>query len=559
MQRRTKWIAALVVALVLAAGAIFLARVDTVREVLDIAAEGGEMQLTEPMRPIRGTTRVLLIALDGVGGDKLREVVRAGRMPWLSYIFGAERGDGVYAHAFAASDAMSILPSTTMAAWSSVFTGQPVALTGVSGNEWFEREEARFYAPGPISVPEHTHVVEMYTNNLLGGAIRAPTLYELVNVRSHVALAPVFRGADLLTFPALNDVGALFGRLARGLTDDKPVDRKPYQTLDQSVVERALAAIERHGVPDLQVVYFPGIDLYGHIAEQPLQELERYLEEVIDPVLGRLFEAYRRRGLLETTYIVITSDHGHTPVLKHECHALGRGEEGEPPELLKKLGFRVRPAKLDVDADEADFQAVLAYQGTFAYIYLADRSTCPNPGEACAWGAPPRFAEDVMPVVQAFHQTNATGFPVAHMRGTIDLIFTREPRRLDEPALPFQIFDGERLVTIAQYLEKNPRPDLIDLEERMNALAAGPFGHRVGDVVLMAKTGMHRPIEQRFYFSGLYHSWHGGAQRQDSNIPLIVARRGTRGEALREVVSAVVGDRPSQLHVTPLVQTLLGR
>jgi hypothetical protein len=559
MQRKTKRMIALLAGFVLAAGAVLLIWFDTAREVLDLAARGGEKPLHEPMRPIRGTTRVLLIALDGVGDEKLREVVRKGRMPWLSYIFGREGADGLYEHAYAVTDAMSILPSTTMAAWTSVFTGQPVARTGISGNEWFSREEERFYAPGPISVREHTHVAQMYTEGLLGQVLRVPTLYELVGVRSHVSLAPISRGADLLTFPALNDVAELFGRLARGLTDDNPVDRKPYRALDEGSVDRLLEAFERHGVPDLQVAYFPGIDLYGHVAEQPLQELERYLEEVIDPALGRVFEAYRRRGLLERTYIVITSDHGHTPVLKHECHALGRGESGEPPELLTKLGFRVRPPKLELDDNERDFQAVLAYQGAYAYIYLADRSRCEHAGERCPWSAPPRLIEDVMPVVRAFHQTNTTGFPVAHLRDTLDLIFAREPRPPGEPALPFSIFDGTRLVPIGEYLRLNPRPDLIDLEERMHALAAGPFGHRVGDVVLLAKSGMNRPIEHRFYFSGLYHSWHGSPERQDSNVPLIVARHGTAGDALREVVSGVVGERPSQLHVTPLVQALLSR
>jgi hypothetical protein len=557
MKRKFLWLIGIVLLLGAVGVLTYLFRSHTAGEVLDLATKGGFKELREPMRPIRGGTRVLLIALDGVGDDKLREVLRKGRMPRLARILGAEREEGVYESAYAVTDAMSILPSTTMAAWTSVFTGQPVSMTGVSGNEWFVREAQRFYAPGPISVPEYTDTLQMYTEDLLGKSIPVPTLFELVDGRSHVSLAPVFRGADLLTMPAADELAKLFGLVARGLMDAEPVDRKPYAALDKTSVDRLLEAFEKHGVPDLQVAYFPGIDLYTHLAEDPLDELERYLAEIIDPALDRIFEAYASGGLLRDTYIILTSDHGHTPVPKHEHHALGAGAEGEPPDLLEQLGYRVRPFKLRIEKDEEDFDAVFAYQGAIAYIYLADRSTCPNPGDRCAWLAPPRFEEDVMPVVRAFHHANQSGDPFPKLRGTLDLIFTRPPRPVDQPAVPFEIFDGERLVAIGEYLRANPRPDLIQLEDRMNALAAGPYGHRAGDILLLAKSGMNRPLNQRYYFSGLYHSWHGSPERQDSNIPLMLAKAGTPGEELRAIASKVVGDQPSQLHVVPLVKLLL--
>jgi len=53
--------------------------------------------------------------------------------------------------------------------------------------------------------------------------------------------------------------------------------------------------------------------------------------------------------------------------------------------------------------------------------------------------------------------------------------------------LPLQIFDGHRLVPIKDYLEAHPRPDLLDLEQRMDWLATGPYGNRRGDILLMSK------------------------------------------------------------------------
>ncbi|HST62021.1 MAG TPA: alkaline phosphatase family protein, partial [Longimicrobium sp.] len=71
---------------------------------------------------------------------------------------------------------LSILPSTTYAAWASVFTGEPPARTGVPGNEWFAREEMRFYAPAPVTVTQNEHALEVYSDQLMGRVLRAPTV-----------------------------------------------------------------------------------------------------------------------------------------------------------------------------------------------------------------------------------------------------------------------------------------------------------------------------------------------------------------------------------------------
>jgi hypothetical protein len=192
-----------------------------------------------------------------------------------------------------------------------------------------------------------------------------------------------------------------------------------------------------------------------------------------------------------------------------------------------------------------------------AYVYLADRSTCPQPGSRCDWRRAPRLEEDVLPVAHAFFEANRTGALIPELRGTLDLIFAREPRPPGEDALPFQIWDGERLVPIGEYLAANPRPELLELESRMEGLAAGPYGHRAGDVLLLSRSGGERQIEERYYFSDRYRSWHGSPSGQDSRIPLVVARPGSSGAELRERFRLAVGDNPSQLDITPLILHLL--
>jgi hypothetical protein len=68
---------------------------------------------------------------------------------------------------------------------------------------------------------------------------------------------------------------------------------------------------------------------------------------------------------------------------------------------------------------------------------------------------------------------------------------------------------------------------------------------------------LERPIEDRFYFSGVYHSWHGSPTAQDSRVPLVVARRGGSGAEIERLVKSVVGTSPSQLDIVPLVRALL--
>jgi hypothetical protein len=526
-------------------------------EVAELVATGGEKRLREPLRAPRGGSRVILFALDGVGESELRRALAAGVMPRTAAVLGRETSPRVYEHAWSAPGVLSILPSTTYAAWASVFTGQPPARTGVPGNEWFAREEMRFYAPAPVSLTQHEHALEVYTDQLMGRVLRAPTVYERADVRAHVSLQAFHRGADLLTMPEPGSYGQMITEMARGLGGEETVGQEAYEELDETAAESLVETIRRHGVADLQTVYFPGVDLYTHVAADPLNDQVRYLGQVVDPAVHAVLQAYRRAGALDDTWIVFVADHGHTPVLTDDRHSLGAEGDDEPPQLLRNLGFRTRPLRIELDPAEQDYQAAVAYQGAFAYVYLADRSTCPGPGTRCDWKRAPRLEQDVLPVARAFWQAARTGAGVPALRGTIDLVLARPPRPPGQDALPFQVFDGRRLVPVGAYLAANPRPELLDLERRLQGLGAGPYGHRAGDVLLLARTGTHLPLEDRYYFSSSYHSWHGSPTRQDSEIPLIVAHPRATGAAVRARARRAAGERPDQLGITPLVLDLL--
>ena len=560
--RRLTWIGLAVIGVLIVAvlGWMMLTG-KPITEVGELIAQGGEKRLRDPMRPARGTTRVLLIALDGVGEDELLHAIREGSAPNIASVLGAESIDsGVFRHAYAVPGVLTILPSTTVASWTALFTGEPAARNGVPGNEWFVREEMRFHAPAPVSVTDHEDAVRTYTDDLVGRAIRVPTIYEMAGVRSYVSLSHVHRGADLLTTPDPDALGELIEAVATGLTDDgEGLEEEAFAALDRSSIESLVGSLEEHGIPDLQTIYFPGIDLYTHVSENPLSDQRRYLRQVIDSSVGVVLDAYRAASAIDGTYIIFVSDHGHTPVLGDDLHALGAEGDDEPSAVIANAGFRMREMDLDLDDDEQDFQATVAYQGAFAYVYLADRSTCVNAGDRCEWKRAPRWEEDVLPVIRAFDSATRSGAGVPELRGAIDLIFSRLPRPPGQDALPFQVWDGGKLVPVGTWLASNPRPDLVELESRLEGLGAGPYGHRAGDVLLLARSGTDVPIEQRFYFSGRYRSWHGSPSAQDSRIPLLVARAGSTGAGLREEIRGIIGENPTQLSIARLVTGLLAR
>src|SRR5271155_211891 len=518
---------------------------------------GGEKQVKRVPRPPAPGPYVLIFAFDGAGYDQLMAAISSGKAPAMAGMLGKDEGGGLYEHAYSVPNAVSILPSTTVAAWSSIFTGAPPAQTGVPGNEWFVREEMKFYAPVPVSVEEMDDNHAMITDNLVGRQLKVPTLFQQAGVRSSVSMNMVYRGADYFTIIDPTDMVSLFSEFVAGKDQHSSGKRDIYQQMDEDSVPKLLDSMKAHGVPNIQVVYFPGIDLYTHLAPDPLPMETAYLENVTDPLVAKILDAYRAYGILDQTYVVVIADHGHTPVLKDPRHALGANSSDGPAGVVEAAGFRPRKLVLNPGKDEQDYQSVFAYQGAIAYVYLADRSTCPKPGMICDWKRPPRYKEDVLPVARAFYWANKRGRPVQLMKDTLDLVFARVPTAPGQLTNEYEIFDGHRLMPIWEYLLTHPRPDLIQLNPRTRWLSAGPYGNRAGDVLLLSKSGLARPIQDRYYFSSPYHSWHGSASIQDSHIPLIVSRQNYPGARLKQLVDGIGGDEPSQLALVPIVRSLL--
>src|ERR1700722_8082214 len=122
--------------------------------VTDTVAFGGEVRLATVPPPKVPGKHVIIFALDGTSRDQFMTLIRSGKAPIIAGILGKDEANGVFEHGYAAPDAVSMLPSSTVADWSAIFTGVPPAFNGVTGDEWFDREKMRIFAPVPISVDD---------------------------------------------------------------------------------------------------------------------------------------------------------------------------------------------------------------------------------------------------------------------------------------------------------------------------------------------------------------------------------------------------------------------
>jgi hypothetical protein len=503
---------------------------------------------------------VLIFGFDGAGYNQLDEAIKSGRAPNLAALLGKNLGGGLYEHAYSAPDAEAIFPSITVAAWSAIFTGAPTAYNSIPGNEWFAREQMQFYAPVPVSVPETSDTLKMLSDNLVGRQLTSPTLYQQAGVSSGVSMNMIYRGADTFTIVAPSAFVTMVSDYMTGTSDTANANRALYQHLDENSVAKLVETFKARGIPRLQTVYFPGIDLYTHVAPgDPLKQEVIYLEEVTDPLVGKVIAEYQSRGMLQNTYVLVIADHGHTPVLNDKRHALGVDPATGPAAVLKNAGYRPRPFVLNPSSAEQDYQAAFAYEDSIAYVYLADRSTCREPRSKCDWTRPPRFKEDVMPAVRAFYVANKTGKGAPRLKGTLEMILTRQPGLDDGVTREYRVYDGRRLVELEDYVEDHPEIDLLDIDRRMKWLSIGPHGTRAGDILLMARAGLKVPIANRYYFAHLFHSVHGSASEQDGHIPWIVSHQGCGGGTLKKAMIDVTGERPTQLKFTPLVLKFLGK
>lgn len=230
----------------------------------------------------------IVFLVDGLNARVVEEMLGQGQLPALKKYF-VDRG--LYAPRAAAST-----PTVTIANLTSVVTGQFPGHHGVTGVNWFDRNQLIWRNYDSIA-----------QKNTLDGDYSAATLYELLN--------------DELTF-------SLFFQPHRGATKffENWTSAAPpfifgwYEFVDRLTLWRFQQAADLSRqvgrLPALTIAYLlaPDFEAYEHgvSSSQYVQALQH-----TDRQIGRVMGDIERAGLLEKVVVALVSDHGMSDVRGH--------------------------------------------------------------------------------------------------------------------------------------------------------------------------------------------------------------------------------------------------
>ena len=279
-------------------------------------------------------SKVLLVVIDAATPHVVCPAVQTGRLPVMRRL--AEAGA---MH----TQSVTMFPSITPAATSTIITGTYPVEHGIAGASWFDaaKQEVAYYGDDfwIILREGFGHFINDFLLRLNGDRMRAPTLFEMVERSGRTAACLnylVFKGGfphrvnmpglitalpgvpftEMVEGPSMLNLGDFVG------TKIPHHDRKPdkesglfhrFGMDDESTGTMLKDLASRNALPDFTVAYFADNDYLSHEVG-PVAALPAV--ERVDAMLGEAFEA--AGGLdrfLEHTAVIITSDHGHCDVL----------------------------------------------------------------------------------------------------------------------------------------------------------------------------------------------------------------------------------------------------
>ncbi|HSL23229.1 MAG TPA: alkaline phosphatase family protein [Vicinamibacterales bacterium] len=278
--------------------------------------------------------KALLVVIDAASPRVVCPAIQTGRLPTLQRL----------ALAGAMHDAsVTIFPSITPAATTSIITGAYPNEHGIIGASWFDetRNEVAYYGDDfwVVARKGFGAFVRDFLLRLNGDRLKSPTMFELVEGVGRKAASVnylVFRGRDrhkvtvpwtLAAFPGVPFTETVHGPTMLCLGDfvspsvptrgrklkGKHGLRHRFGMDDRSSGAFLCDLMAARATPDLTVAYFADNDYRSHEVgpHNALGTVER-----VDAMLGDAFEA--GGGLdrvLQDTFVLVTSDHGHCEVL----------------------------------------------------------------------------------------------------------------------------------------------------------------------------------------------------------------------------------------------------
>jgi hypothetical protein len=255
--------------------------------------------------------RAVLFAIDGLSQNVLYDELRAGHLPNIARI--VRRGTVFQ------NGTLAEYPTVTWANHNTLVTGASPGHNGIVNNSWFDR----------TTQTEQLITDGGFKNSLRTGKLISPdveTLYEAVERSFPDALTvainqPSGRGADMSILD-VHGVGNLLQRLPKilghvlgdalgGEFTTADVKRVGVKVALQDVLAGAMGTAywDSAAPPKLGVFEFTQVDNRGHITGPQSPDTRAALRNV-DRQIGQVLDTLDRRGLTDSTAMVLTADHG---------------------------------------------------------------------------------------------------------------------------------------------------------------------------------------------------------------------------------------------------------
>jgi hypothetical protein len=448
-------------------------------------------------------THLIWIVIDGMRPDVLSDGLEARRLPNLARLLGGVEMERGLLFPLAAT-----APSITFTSQASLFTGAHPGQHGVPGNQFFDRfgrlskGEPRHFAFDVGDTLEVDDAIQVFRAGLASRCLQAPTIYEQLDgghgwgnwsraaVIGHMYArgAQTWRPPPLLNLARFTKGGNLFG-----------MDAGDF---DRQNLEMALEELDRGGLPDVLTVYFMGLDHQSH-HHSPAAQLP-YLSEVLDPMIGELWEAVHDLGMPDPDAFaplwVICSDHGQIESTEDDRHSLRLGFpfDRELGHFFDALGLDVH----DFPGEDPDCDAVVSLNGGLAHVYLQNHWE--------HWSTPPDFEHDVLRVGRAFWGAHMRGRYAPELESALAAVLVRNVHKQGWQ-VRYQALDQKGdLVDLETWFVAQPAGLYLDPVHRLNNLA-GPL---TGDIVLLSN------LSDGYYFGSPLEGVHGGLHPEDSRASL---------------------------------------
>jgi len=291
---------------------------------------------------------VVLISIDGFRPDFYKETT------WGTPNLLQLKAGGVYA-----DGVRGVFPTVTYPSHTTIITGAYPAKHGIYYNEPFEPEgqTGRWY----------------WEENL----IKVPTLWDAVHTAGFTSAAvswPVTVGAPIdynvpeiwpLTkngdkAPAIKEKttpAGLYDELERNATGKLTSNdfNSDYLTMDENIA-RIGSYLIRMYKPNFTAIHFVCVDHNEHAEGRDGPAVRRAIASA-DRGVGKIIEALQMAGIMDSTTIIITGDHGFVDI--HSALA--------PNVWLAQNGL------VTVHGDKMEYKAIFHTSGASAFLQLADK------------------------------------------------------------------------------------------------------------------------------------------------------------------------------------------